>query len=267
MRAGTLQEMGRPPGTDLIAAQPEDAERLASLSRAAKLSYREWAQPGWEPPSLAAERSRWERRLADPAGWTLIASDARTELGTVHFTNARAERGEGAAIAGRAHLSGLFVLPTKWGQRIGGALLAAALEEMRNRGYREAQLFTAAANRRSRTFYEATASGATPPRPTRTTISGSPTTSSSSSAERLGLGPLRQPGWRNVPNPASGAAFTRILAACSNATDAQPCSRAARAGRCSRVADAIRCWPRWATPTRRCFGSSARAGTRSRSRR
>jgi len=30
--------MGRPPSTNLIAAQPEDADRLASLSLAAKLS-------------------------------------------------------------------------------------------------------------------------------------------------------------------------------------------------------------------------------------
>jgi GNAT superfamily N-acetyltransferase len=194
MRAGTLQEMGRPPGTDLIAAQPEDAERLASLSRAAKLSYREWAQAGWEPPSLAAERSRWERRLADPAGWTLIASDASTELGTVHFTNARAERGEGAAIAGRAHLSGLFVLPTKWGQGIGGALLVAALEEMRNRGYREVQLFTAAANRRSRTFYEGHGWRINATNTHRHDDLWLAAMSSHWSAEQIGLGPVRQPG-------------------------------------------------------------------------
>ena len=81
-------------GVDLIAAQAEDAERLASLSRAAKLSYRDWTPPGWEPPSLAAERTRWARRLIDPAGWTLIALDSDTALGTVHFTDARAERAE-----------------------------------------------------------------------------------------------------------------------------------------------------------------------------
>ena len=146
--------MGRPPSTNLIAAQPEDADRLASLSRAAKLSYRAWAQPGWKPPSLAAERARWARRFADPAGWTLVASDSNTALGAVHFTDARSERGEGEAIAARAHLSGLFVLPPRWGEGVGGALLGAAVDEMRNRRYREAQLFTAVANRRSRIFYE-----------------------------------------------------------------------------------------------------------------
>jgi GNAT superfamily N-acetyltransferase len=152
-------------GVDLIAAQPEDAERLASLSRAAKLRYRDWTEPGWEPPSLAAERTRWARRLIDPAGWTLIALDSDTALGAVHFTDARAERGEGKAIMGRAHLSGLFVLPARWGAGIGSALLEAAVAEMRSRGYREAQLFTAAANQRSRAFYERRGWRATPTDP------------------------------------------------------------------------------------------------------
>lgn len=146
--------MTRPPSSALVAAQPEDAERLAALSRTAKLTYGDWAQPGWEPPSPAAERGQWERRLADPAGWTLIAFDANAALGTVHVTDARAERGEGRALAGRAHLSGLFVLPERWGEGIGSGLLEAALAEMRRRGYREAQLFTAAANQRSRILYE-----------------------------------------------------------------------------------------------------------------
>ena len=153
-RAGTLEGMATLRSPDLIAAQPGDAERLASLSRVAKLSYRDWALPGWEPPSLAAEQSRWERRLADLAGWTLIAFDSKGALGTVHFTDARAERGEGNAIAGRAHLSGLFVVQTRWGEGIGSALLEAALAEMRGRAYRKAQLFTATANQRSRIFYE-----------------------------------------------------------------------------------------------------------------
>jgi GNAT superfamily N-acetyltransferase len=143
-----------PSGTDLVVAQATDAERLASLSRAAKLRYHEWAQPGWRPPSLAVERARWERRLADPAGWTLIASDSAAALGTIHFTDARAERGKGEAILGRAHLSGLFVLPARWGEGVGGALLDAAMAEMRRRGYHSAQLFTATANGRSRSFYE-----------------------------------------------------------------------------------------------------------------
>jgi GNAT superfamily N-acetyltransferase len=146
--------MSEPHSPELITAWPEDAEHLSSLSRAAKLSYLDWAPSGWEPPSLAAERARWERRLADPAGWTMIASESKAALGTIHFTDARTERGVGEPIPGRAHLSRLFVLPARWGEGIGSVLLEAALAEMEGRGHREAQLFTATANRRSRIFYE-----------------------------------------------------------------------------------------------------------------
>jgi GNAT superfamily N-acetyltransferase len=146
--------MAKPRSPELIAAQPKDAERLASLSRAGKFSYRDWAHSDWDPPSLAAERARWERRLVDPAGWTLIAADSSAAVGTVHFTDARTERGDGEAIAGLAHLSGLFVLPTMWGKGIGSLLLEGALAEMRSRGYGRVQLYSAAANQRSRIFYE-----------------------------------------------------------------------------------------------------------------
>ena len=77
-----------------------------------------------------------------------------TRHGPLHRRANRPRRGAGEPIAGRAHLSGLFVLPARWAEGIGSTLLVAALVEMRSRGYREAQLFTAAANRRSAIFYE-----------------------------------------------------------------------------------------------------------------
>lgn len=143
-----------PPAGQLVAARLEDAERLALLSQAAKRTYREWAPPGWQPPSLDAERARWARRLTERAGWTLIALDPAGALGTIHFTDARADHGTGKAIIGRANLSGLFVSPARWGEGVGSALLDAAVAELRSRGYQSAQLFTATANRRSRSFYE-----------------------------------------------------------------------------------------------------------------
>jgi GNAT superfamily N-acetyltransferase len=137
-----------------VIEQLADPERLASLSRAAKLTYRDWAQAHWQPLSSAAEGERWDRRLRDPIGWTAIAFDSAEPVGVVHFTTARTEFGKGQPIAGRAHLSGLFVLPTRWGEGIGSALLDAVVAEMSDRGYHSAQLFTATANRRSRRFYE-----------------------------------------------------------------------------------------------------------------
>src|SRR5947209_6294142 len=76
-------------------AQLADVERLAWLSHSAKLTYRTWAAPGWAPPARGAEVARWERRLRDRAGSTLIAHEGEHALGAVHLTDARAQRGEG----------------------------------------------------------------------------------------------------------------------------------------------------------------------------
>lgn len=140
--------------TELVTARFEDAKAFASVSHAAKLTYREWARPGWRAPSRAAETIRWKQRLADDAGWGILARDSAQAIGTIHFTHARTDGGAGEAIPGRAHLSGLFVLPGRWGEGIGSALLASAAEEMCSRSCRSAQLFTAVDNRRSRRFYE-----------------------------------------------------------------------------------------------------------------
>ena len=103
-------------------AQLADAERLAWLSHSAKLTYRMWAKPGWAPPAREAEAARWERRLRDRGGSTLIAQEGERALGAVHLTDARRQRGEGQAIVARAHLSGLFVDPLRWGEGIGSCL-------------------------------------------------------------------------------------------------------------------------------------------------
>jgi GNAT superfamily N-acetyltransferase len=135
----------------IVEARPADAERLALLSHGAKQTFSAWAPRAWRPPSLAVERARWTKRLHDPAGYTIVAGPM---VGAVHVTQARTSLGDGEPIAGLAHLSGLFVEPSRWNRGIGGALLDAALAELRLRRYSGAELFTATANARSRTFYE-----------------------------------------------------------------------------------------------------------------
>ncbi len=75
-------------------------------------------------------------------------------VGCVSFTDARTASGEGRKIAGLAHLSRMFVDPIHWRARVGTALLTEATDEMRQRDYDQAQLFTAIFNAGSRAFYE-----------------------------------------------------------------------------------------------------------------
>lgn len=48
----------------------------------------------------------------------------------------------------------MFVDPDRWRKGVGSALLLHAVEEMRRRGYQQAQLYTAEGNADSRRFYE-----------------------------------------------------------------------------------------------------------------
>jgi len=48
----------------------------------------------------------------------------------------------------------LFVVAGGWRRGVGGALMAAALEDMRERGYSEATVWSFAANVRANAFYE-----------------------------------------------------------------------------------------------------------------
>jgi RimJ/RimL family protein N-acetyltransferase len=135
-------------------ASPEDLESLASLVARANATYADWAGNGWEPPRAATERLRWQARLEDAAAWNAVAEGRSELLGCVSFTDARMAAGEGGKVAGLAHLSRMFVDPNHWRAGVGTALLGKAIEEMRLRGYEQAQLFTAILNAGSRAFYE-----------------------------------------------------------------------------------------------------------------
>jgi GNAT superfamily N-acetyltransferase len=132
----------------------EDVEVLAALAARANATYQKWADAGWRPPGLEHERSRWRERFDDPVAWNAVALCSGECLGCVSFTDARAQEGHGRRIRSLAHLSRMFVDPENWGHGIASLLLNRAVDEMRNRGYQQAQLFTPDKNVRSRRFYE-----------------------------------------------------------------------------------------------------------------
>ena len=101
----------------------------------------------------AARVAAVRTRLADPGSWLLLAEDGRVVVGMAAAEASRGEDGAGAVIPGRCFLSMLFVVPERWGEGIGGAILDAVLAEARRRRYSRIHLWTHHDNERSQQLY------------------------------------------------------------------------------------------------------------------
>ena len=106
------------------------------------------------PPGHAYPTGRpggWEALLANPAVTLLMAEDA----GEVVGYTACGESRDADAAPEVGELRTMFVSPARWRGGVGRALLAAALDELRRRGYSEVTLWSFADNERANAFYEA----------------------------------------------------------------------------------------------------------------
>jgi GNAT superfamily N-acetyltransferase len=97
-----------------------------------------------------AERKRFEAALADPAVTVLVAEEDGELVG---FAGCGASRDPDAGEAA-GEVRTLFVAPRRWRTGIGRALLDAALEDLRSRGYSEATVWSFGDNQRANAFYE-----------------------------------------------------------------------------------------------------------------
>jgi GNAT superfamily N-acetyltransferase len=98
-----------------------------------------------------APPGRFQELLADPGVSLLVAEEDRqvagfTGCGENRDSDARAETGE---------IRSMFVAPRSWRRGVGRALLAAALDDLRARGYSEVSVWSFAGNERANAFYEA----------------------------------------------------------------------------------------------------------------
>lgn len=96
----------------------------------------------------------WRDRLAERDGraFTLVPDADGAVAG--FCTVATPSRDKDAAPR-VAEIEAIYVVPDAWRGGIGTALLDAALEELRARGYQEATLWVLAENERARAFYAA----------------------------------------------------------------------------------------------------------------
>jgi GNAT superfamily N-acetyltransferase len=132
---------------EVRAAVPGDAEAIAAVHVAA---WQEAYAHVFEPGALAAldpaPRTRhWREGIR--SGWTVLVADDGS--GFVSVGPARdadePELGE---------LYAIYVTPERWGTGVGRALMAAALEALRDGDFSEAVLWVLEDNPRARRFYE-----------------------------------------------------------------------------------------------------------------
>jgi GNAT superfamily N-acetyltransferase len=124
-------------------ATEEDVRALAALKLRADATHVSWVENP-RLSTLEVELPEWQRRLEHgPSGWMEVAlGDGGEIIGVCAFMQAREQHDRGDPIPGRAHINAVFVDPAHHRRGIARALLARADAAMRERGYREAQLWT-----------------------------------------------------------------------------------------------------------------------------
>jgi ribosomal protein S18 acetylase RimI-like enzyme len=115
-----------------------DARRIAEVILAVG-----WSRDGEADPP----ESRWREVLADDAWWVGVADDGGQPAGVATVKPADDAQGTG-------DITYLAVAPEHADRGIGGALLVAAVEEMRRRGYARGRLRVAVTNGNARGFYD-----------------------------------------------------------------------------------------------------------------
>jgi GNAT superfamily N-acetyltransferase len=135
-------------------ATPADCGALVDLVLRCDGTYRDWAGPDLRVPPRHEELLHWRRRFADPWQRIRVAEVGGAIAGTVAWTHAREQHGVGPLVAGRAHVSAVFVDPEHWRKGIAATLLGEAVAAMAEAGFESAQLWTPE-GAPARRFYEA----------------------------------------------------------------------------------------------------------------
>ena len=114
----------------------------------ARAAFTELLSPGHAFPEPDAER--WLELIEDPSVSMLLAEEDGDLLGL--STSGKSRDGDADPSVGE--IRSFFVAAGRWGQGTGRALMAAALESLRERGCAEATVWSFAANERANSFYE-----------------------------------------------------------------------------------------------------------------
>jgi GNAT superfamily N-acetyltransferase len=132
---------------------PDDLPEVVALVARCDATYRESAPAGWQPPDPEQRKPESRERLGDPQRWSRGAFDAEGRLVATAAWEQFNDRDTGENPSGVAHVSAVFVDPSRWRQGIASALLSQAEQAMRDRDYYLARLWTPEIAQ-ARHFYE-----------------------------------------------------------------------------------------------------------------
>jgi GNAT superfamily N-acetyltransferase len=128
--------------------EPADVDAAVSVYERSALARRQGVWPNRE-----ARVEQATALLRDPATWFLVANEGPVFVGMASAQPLRGEGGAGPKIPGGCFLNLLFVLPERWGEGIGRAILDAVLAEAKRRRYSRIHLWTHEDNKRSHRLY------------------------------------------------------------------------------------------------------------------
>jgi GNAT superfamily N-acetyltransferase len=134
-------------------ATQADAERLAANVHEGFASYREFAPPGWEPPSADGELALMDEALRRDDVWVMLAEADGELAGHVAIRSAEGAP-RGSREPGLAHFWQLFVQPAWQGTGLALQLHDEAIREAGARGFTQIRLYAAEGQARARRFYE-----------------------------------------------------------------------------------------------------------------
>lgn len=102
--------------------------------------------------SVEQRRTIWHQLLANDDGMFTLVAERNAEL--VGFCSIATPSRDEDATEQTCEVTAIYVAPSAWRAGIGRALLATALDEVRQHGWREVTLWVFAANAGARAFYD-----------------------------------------------------------------------------------------------------------------
>jgi GNAT superfamily N-acetyltransferase len=105
-------------------------------------------------PPTPTRIERVHEKLADPSACLVVVYDAGVVVGMALAEPYHGRDGAGPVTEGAAHISMVFVEPSRWGTGIGGELIDALHYEMKERGWNTVSVWTRAGNHRAHRLYE-----------------------------------------------------------------------------------------------------------------